>query len=140
MFYLFVGTIIMGKGNQNFWRSFSYVVGFCCLFIGAIELLFGFKCATSEAARAEAASESGAGPPQNRNSGKPSWFSSDRATTQPTNNSGPSITVNVTPTDAANAAGWVANNPGTVAKAANAASSASQNPFFGNSHLAGNKQ
>eukprot|EP00966_Prymnesium_polylepis_P012652 290302-Prymnesium_polylepis.1 len=55
----------MGKGKDGFWNTFSYFVGFCCIFIGAIELLFGFKCAaTSETAQAEDAEAAVAnGPP-----------------------------------------------------------------------------
>lgn len=149
MFYLFVGTIIMGKGKEGFWNTFSYFVGFCCIFIGAIELLFGFKCASlSDTAKADdMEAAQGSGLPTQPAAPEPAakkanWFGGSRAPTGPTNE--PTMTVNVTPGQVAGAAGWAANNAGTVAAVANAAApvaaagagAAAANPFFGNQHLA----
>ena len=53
----------------------------------------------------------------------------------------PTLSVNITPSQAAGAASWAANNAGTIAKVASAAqpaasnAAASSNPFFGNNHL-----
>ncbi|KAL1524101.1 hypothetical protein AB1Y20_019011 [Prymnesium parvum] len=145
MFYLFVGTIIMGKPDkQGFWNVFSYVVGFACIFIGAIELLFGFKCATSETAQADSDSATSQLHAANADAAKKKgWFGGgERAPTAPTDNN--AVTINVTPGQVASAAGWAANNASTVAAVANAAapaapSTSAANPFFGNSHL-GNQQ
>lgn len=118
----------MGRVKEGFWNVFSYVVGFCCLFIGAIELIFGFKCASSETARADASS---AAPPQEPPK-KAGWFG--RATTEPTDTA--AVTVNITPAQAAGATTWVANNASTVAAVASAAAPVvADNPFFGNQHL-----
>jgi len=153
MFYLFVGTIIMGKGKDGFWNTFSYFVGFCCIFIGAIELLFGFKCAaTSETAQAEDAEAAVANGPPAAQTGaaapkKSGGFFGGGARAQ-TSQAGAGPTLTVTPGQVAGAANWAAQNPGTVASVANAAapvaaaggSAAASNPFFGNGHLADNRQ
>ena len=146
MFYLFVGTTVMGKGKDGFWKSFSYVVGAICLFIGAVELLFGFKCAESDLQQAdeEAQRQRNAPPPAPvpaaQEPAKKSWFGGgkSRAPTEPT--------LTVTPGQVAGAASWAAANPNTVATVANAAApvagaaasggaASGSNPFFGNNHL-----
>merc|ERR1719198_167022 len=144
----------MGFPDRNdFWNKFSYVVGSICLFIGAIELIFGFQCAAlSDTAKAE---EMEAGQPNTQNPAQPSeppkkgnwWGGGERAKPAPTE---PSFTVNVTPGQVAQGANWAANNAGTVAAVANAAAPAAPaagaaaagaaNPFFGNNHLDNNRQ
>ena len=123
-FFIFVGTNVMITEGPAFDVFFSHTAGFACIFVGAVELIFGFKCAeTKEGSDLEANNAAGG-----------------RHTVEPT------LTVNVTPGQVAGAASWAANNAGTVAKVASAASAAgvgssgngggaAPNPFFGNSHL-----
>ena len=90
MFYLFVGTNIMDphSGNAGL-LILTFFFGFMCVFVGAMELIFGFKCAPSSGADAEAprARTESAGP--SISSGGPS------ASGEPTFN------VTVTPSQAA---------------------------------------
>ena len=90
MFYLFVGTNIMDDKLSNAGLLIlTFLFGFMCVFVGAIELIFGFKCAPSSGADAEAprARTESAGP--SISSGGPS------ASGEPTFN------VTVTPSQAA---------------------------------------
>lgn len=151
-FFIFVGTNAMRTDEKTNEGEviFSLFAGFSCIFVGVVELLFGFKCAGPDD-DVEAAGRAGSG---------------GRSQTEPT------LTVNLTPNQVstwhrhthvqrpfapfsselssrtshpaliltcrlvctrslptcssaqvAGAAGWAAANAGTVAKVANAASS-----------------
>jgi len=125
-FFIFVGTngMTLGSGSNDsntFSDLFSIVAGGACVFVGLIELAFGFKC-SKEAGEADDA---------NPKAG--------------TNAVEPTLSVNVTPNQIAQGANWAAQNPGTVAAVANAGASVAAansggggaNPFFGNQHLGG---
>ena len=64
MFYLFVGTNIMNPYTDNAGLVvLTFTFGFACVFVGAVELIFGFKCAPSSAdAEAPRARTESAGP------------------------------------------------------------------------------
>lgn len=136
MFFLFVGSNVMVHDSRGNIEFFSIFTGGCCLFVGGVELLFGFKCGSaSEAADAEAGAQPAAeGAKTNKIrlgfGGKPKAEGGSGA---------PAFTVNVTPNQLAQGATFAANNAGTVAAAANAAGGAggggAANPFFGNAHL-----
>ena len=136
MFFLFVGSNVMVHDSRGNIEFFSIFTGGCCLFVGGVELLFGFKCGSaSEAADAEAGAQPAAeGAKTNKirlgYGGKPKAEGGSGA---------PAFTVNVTPNQLAQGATFAANNAGTVAAAANAAGGAggggAANPFFGNAHL-----
>ena len=146
MFYLFVGTNIMGTG-KGFWKGFSYFSGGACLFAGAIEIMFGMGCARSEqadedmrkATEAQAARDAANAPPAAAtDTPKRGWFGGAKTANVGGGGGEPTISVNITPSQAAQGAQWAANNAGTVAAVANAAApsaAGSSNPFFGNSHL-----
>jgi hypothetical protein len=85
-------------------------IGAGCIFVGFMDMLFGFKCNEKDTAN-----ESGMG---NANDGG--------ANINVSTGGGPTLTVNVTPAQAAQAA----------SVAAKAAASNSDNPFFGNRHIA----
>lgn len=126
-FFIFVGTNSMhtdsGDAGSDF---FSLVVGFTCIFVGVVEMCFGFKARDRE-------DEEGS-------NGKSSKAKTGEVS---------GLQVNITPQQAAGAANWAAANPNVVAAAAGAAASAggaaaasgkggSDNPFFGNQHLNSN--
>eukprot|EP00964_Phaeocystis_antarctica_P077913 scaffold48416_cov56-Phaeocystis_antarctica.AAC.3 len=157
MFYLFVGTNIMNPYTDNAGLVvLTFTFGFACVFVGAVELIFGFKCAPSSAdAEAPRARTESAGP--SISSGGPS------ASGEPTFN------VTVTPSQAAALAARGGNPRGrggspackpelepqpqpdpdqalqgaklaasagaTLAPLAASAGGKPANPFLGNSHL-----
>jgi len=139
MFYLFVGTNVLYDNHDNEDGGevfFSYLVGGTCIFIGVVELLFGFKCTQSDLADEEAAKAKD--PTRGGPGVDPMAGGGSRAAGEPT------LSVNITPAQAAGAASWAANNAGTIAKVASAAApaaapaasnSGASNPFFGNQHL-----
>ena len=100
MFYLFVGTNIMNPYTDNAGLVvLTFTFGFACVFVGVVELIFGFKCAPSSAdAEAPRARTESAGP--SISSGGPS------ASGEPTFN------VTVTPSQAATLAGRGGNPRG----------------------------
>ena len=100
MFYLFVGTNIMNPYTDNAGLVvLTFTFGFACVFVGAVELIFGFKCAPSSAdAEAPRARTESAGP--SISSGGPS------ASGEPT------LNVTVTPSQAATLAGRGGNPRG----------------------------
>jgi len=132
MFYLFVGTNIMNPYTSNEGIKFiTYAFGFACVFVGTVELIFGFKCTDSgadgrssgEAPRAVVGPSGAAGP--SISSGGPS------ASGEPTFN------VTVTPSQALQGAKMAAKAGATLAPlaAAQPAGGKPANPFLGNSHL-----
>lgn len=123
MFYLFVGTNIMNPYTSNAGlKILTYSIGIACVFVGVVELIFGFKCAPSGAdaeaprARTEAAAPS-------ISSGGPS------ASGEPTFN------VTVTPSQALQGAKLAAQAGATLAPLAASQGGKPANPFLGNSHL-----
>jgi len=123
MFYLFVGTNIMDDKSGNAGLIIlSYFFGFMCVFVGAIELIFGFKCAPSSAdAEAPRARTESAGP--SISSGGPSPSGE------------PTFNVTVTPSQALQGAKLAASAGATLAPLAASAGGKPANPFLGNSHL-----
>ena len=130
-FYIFVGTNAMTwgtgeNGSVTMGDFFSMTAGFACVFVGAVELIFGFKCA-AESEQGGADAEAGGG-------GR-----------RPAPNSvEPTLTVNLTPNQVAQGAAFAANNASTIAAVGGAVASAgggagggggAPNPFFGNAHL-----
>lgn len=120
-FYIFVGTNAMVNEGAEFKIIFSYCAGFACVFVGVVELLFGFKCAPENAAEGDTEN-----PVKGRHHVEPTL-----------NVNGINLTANQVQTGAQ----FAANNAGTIAAVGNAAAAAnsgggaSANPFFGNSHL-----
>uniref|UniRef100_A0A7S3AF23 Uncharacterized protein n=1 Tax=Haptolina ericina TaxID=156174 RepID=A0A7S3AF23_9EUKA len=163
MFFLFVGTSVMGSPPKGKCSScsdglnfMSFFVGGCCLAAGCIELVFGHTCSTTNAAQEDeqrgaegapgAGGATGPGAGNTQDGGKKGWFKGG-AKTADKSGAEPTISVNITPSQAAQGAQWAANNPGTVKAAADAAGSASSasgggasNPFFGNAHLGPNSR
>lgn len=121
LFYIFVGTNIMND-SQPWLTFFTFSVGFGCIFIGIIELLFGFQCAE----KAENGDDEEAAKKRAGNAVDPGGVQ-------------PVVTVNLNPNQVAAAGSWAASNAGTLAAAAGGGSSGgpSDNPFFGNQHAAG---
>lgn len=134
-FYIFVGTNTMtwesGPNNDITGGDiFSVVVGSACIFVGVLELLFGFKCHGESEIDDEA---------------------SKRAKVGESSGGVSALQVNITPAQAAQGATFLANNANTVAAVAKAAAPAAaassgggggssgggtaDNPFFGNAHL-----
>jgi len=132
VFYIFVGTNIMTTDGKDKGKDFfSIVVGLACLFVGVVELLFGFKC-NPQAEDDDDVEAAQSGKEKKSTKGKKGG-----------NTVEPTITVNLTPNQIAQGASFAANNAGAVAAAATAAGAASSgggggggnNPFFGNAHL-----
>ena len=126
LFYIFVGTNIMNT-TKPWLAFFTLTVGFSCIFVGAIEIIFGFQCAKVEEAADEEAGKK-----------KPGKNAVDPGGVEPV------LTVNLNPNQLAAAGSWAASNAGTLAAAANASGGGggggnppSDNPFFGNAHAAG---
>lgn len=147
MFFLFVGTNIItwgsGKGGVVTGADvLSAFAGSACIFIGVVEILFGFKCGPSHSEGEDGGSEAAAQPAAEGNKGKFRLGFGGKPKAEGGTGE-PAFTVNVTPNQLAQGATFMANNAGTVAAAANATqggnSGAAANPFFGNAHL-GNAQ
>jgi len=133
VFYIFVGTNIMTTEGEDKGKDFfSVVVGLACIFVGVVELLFGFKCNPTAEDDDDVEAAQGGTDKKDKKSKKGGGNSVE-----------PTITVNLTPNQIAQGASFAANNAGAVAAVANAAGAASggggggggDNPFFGNAHL-----
>ena len=135
MFFLFVGTNIMEPESPSAGTAIlSIVAGCACLFVGFVELLFGFKCADSSqggtAAGGDKNWDAEPAKPQTSADGPsgPSW--SQQGGSQGVGGPpGPSLTINITPSQAVKGA-KLAAKAGKVADGAGGA-----NPFCGNAHL-----
>ena len=163
MFFLFVGTNIMcaaararcplappregarrrGRcGAAECW--YTWLVGGCSIFVGVVELMFGFRCKAEDEdtdMKNRAQIQDNSQPEQPKKSG---WFGGGGGGGGGTINTAqePSFTINVNPSQVAAGAKFAADNAGTISKVAGAAAEASasgakgsDNPFFGNSHL-----
>lgn len=146
MFFIFVGTNIISNktgGNQTLDGGdvISILAGAACVFVGVIELLFGFKCVSTDGDDSQAGTE--AQPAAEGGKKKGGLRLGFGGKPKEEGGSGePAFTVNVTPNQLAQGATFAANNAGAIQNAAAAAGGASSggggtaNPFFGNAHLA----
>ena len=127
IFYIFVGTNSMWIEEGNFLNPlFSFVRGGLACFVGIVELALCSKTEKPDGADVEAGAAGGGGTNKVIDTNK-----------------GPTLQVNLTPNQLAQGAAFAAANAGTVAAVAKAAApsaasaaGSSDNPFFGNQHLA----
>jgi hypothetical protein len=140
-FYLFVGTNVMHCGDHNWMQGeclLSITIGLMCIFVGTVELLFGFKCHEKNDGDEYANAEGGA-------AGLPAAAESSKKKGKNKAGSGSEgVGITITPGQAVQGAQWAAKNPNTVKKGAELANKANggggssgggDNPFFGNTHL-----
>jgi len=148
LFFIFVGTNIMEPDSTSAVTAMlTIVAGVACLFVGVVELIFGFRCAEgldgsggSGGSGKDGASElplpsTPSSAPGKQTSfvkvfgGGPSARGPQSTPVPPPNE--PTFTINVSASQALEGAKMAA------AAAPPAKSSAEPNPFYGNSHLPG---
>ena len=130
LFFMFVGTNIMHCESDHWAEGeclLSICIGFVCIFVGGVELIFGFCYSKDEEGDADGAVKAGKG--------------KDKAGANASNEG---VTINITPQQAAAGASWASKNVTAdqakagaqfAAQQSGGGSGGSDNPFFGNQHL-----